>query len=223
MPVAESATKQWLESRSAEATRRMRENFEKVGEAAKKLKGAFETRAARTAKGGTVGTEWNAANFPDSAAMREYAAKHQENADAVAKATQATNTATSALSSLRGAANSAASSLNSLSAKIADWHPPMLPPAVAAPVPIAPHQKGGIAIRPHIGLIGEAGPEAIMPLDKAKPGLLGGSVTINAPITISGPVADSGNLAAVLSEHVHAIAREVQRILQIEYEQEAVV
>jgi hypothetical protein len=56
---------------------------------------------ARTAKGGTVGTEWATANFPDSPAMREYAAKHQENAAAVDKATAATNNAVPALESGR--------------------------------------------------------------------------------------------------------------------------
>jgi hypothetical protein len=75
------------------------------------------------------------------------------------------------------------------------------------------HAKGGIVLRPHVGLVGEARPEAIIPLDKAKPGMLGGSITINAPITISGAVTDQGNLAAILSEHAREIARQVKRAL----------
>ena len=48
-------------------------------------------------------------------------------------------------------------------------------------------------------------------------------VTVNAPITISGPVADSGNLAAILAEHARERARQVRRTLEIEYETEAIV
>jgi hypothetical protein len=66
------------------------------------------------------------------------------------------------------------------------------------------------------------GPEAIIPLSKTGGGLLGG-VTVNAPITISGPVVDSGNLAAILAEHARERARQVRRTLEIEYETEAVV
>ena len=86
-----------------------------------------------------------------------------------------------------------------------------------------PHQAGGIFTRPHVGLVGEAGPEAIIPLNKAKPRLLGGSITVNALITINGPVADQGNFAAILSEHSREIAEEVRRIFEIQAEQQAVV
>ena len=85
-----------------------------------------------------------------------------------------------------------------------------------------PHQAGGIFTRPHVGLVAEKGPEAIIPLSKTGGGLLGG-VTVNAPITISGPVADSGNLAAILAEHARERARQVRRTLEIEYETEAIV
>jgi hypothetical protein len=57
------------------------------------------------------------------------------------------------------------------------------------------------------------GPEGIIPLKKGGGGLLGG-VTVNAPITINGPVSDSGNLAAILSEHAREIARQVSRRLR---------
>jgi hypothetical protein len=66
-------------------------------------------------------------------------------------------------------------------------------------------------------LAAEKGPEAIIPLNK--PGGFGHSVTVNAPITINGPAAEHGDLSAILTEHARAIAREVQRILAIEYEQ----
>lgn len=39
------------------------------------------------------------------------------------------------------------------------------------------HAKGGIVTKPHIGMIGEAGPEAIIPLNKA--GMMGGITIIN--------------------------------------------
>jgi hypothetical protein len=38
---------------------------------------------------------------------------------------------------------------------------------------------------------------------------------INAPITMNGPVADQGNLTAILAEHARTIAREVQRVLGV--------
>jgi hypothetical protein len=48
-------------------------------------------------------------------------------------------------------------------------------------------------------------------------------MTVNAQITINGPVADQGNLTAILVEHAREIACQVKRALEIEYEQEAVV
>jgi hypothetical protein len=48
-------------------------------------------------------------------------------------------------------------------------------------------------------------------------------ITVNAPITINGPVADQGNLTEILDEHAREIARQVKRAFEIEYEQEAVV
>jgi|SRR6516162_3095774 hypothetical protein len=81
---------------------------------------------------------------------------------------------------------------------------------------------GRIFTRPHIGLVAEKGPEAIIPLNK--PGGFGlPSVTVNAPITINGAAAGHADLSAILAEHARAIAYEVQRVLQIEYEQAAVV
>jgi tape measure domain-containing protein len=175
---------------------------------------------ARTAKAGTVAGQYSLANFPDSPAMREYAQKHQENAQAVDKATAATNSASSALNRIPMPAGSVASSLNSLASKISSFQMPTLPAIPLAPV--APHQHGGIAIRPHVGLVGEAGPEAIIPLKKGGGGLLG-SVTVNAPIKINGAAGGGSDLGAILAEHARAIAREVQRVVAIEYENQAVV
>jgi hypothetical protein len=83
--------------------------------------------------------------------------------------------------------------------------------------------KGGIVTRPHVGLVGEAGPEAIIPLKKGGGGLLGG-ITVNAPISINGLAGGApSDLGAILAEHARTIAREVQRVLAIQFEQEAVV
>jgi len=174
---------------------------------------------ARTAKGGTVGTEYNVANFPDSPAMREYAEKHREASDAVSKTASAANTAAPALNRIPMAANSVASSLSTLASKISSFQMPSLPAIPLAP--IAPHQHGGIAIRPHVGLVGEAGPEAIIPLKKA--GAFGASITVNAPITVNGITGGQSDLGAILGEHAREIAREMQRVLTIEYENQAVV
>jgi len=125
-----------------------------------------------------------------------------------------------AIGQLESAVSAAASGVSAHEAAVAT-----LPKGPGAPVPSgppAPHAKGGIVIRPHVGLVGEAGPEAIIPLKKGGGGMLGG-VTVNAPITINGPVADQGNLAEILTEHAREIARQVKRALEIEYEQEAVV
>ena len=50
-----------------------------------------------------------------------------------------------------------------------------------------------------------------------------GGITVYAPITINGPVADQGNLTTILAEHAREIARQVKQVLAIEYEQDAVV
>ena len=101
---------------------------------------------------------------------------------------------------------------------------PTIPVPGPTPAP-TPHQHGGIVLRPHVGLVGEAGPEAIIPLGRAA-GVLGhmlGGVTVNAPITIGAEATEHANLSAILAEHAREIAREVQRVLQLEAEQAAVV
>jgi hypothetical protein len=56
-----------------------------------------------------------------------------------------------------------------------------------------------------------------------KAGGLGASSTVNAPITINGPASEHGNLSGILAEHARETARQVERVLQIEAEQAAVV
>jgi len=191
-------------------------------------------KKARAAKGGTVAGEANLANFPDSPAMREYAEKHRQASEAVSKTASAENNAAPALSNTSSAANAAASSLNSLSAKMAGWHPPMLPTGV--PPEVKPHALGGIFTTPHIGLIAERGPEAIIPLAKSigggllSGGLRGalgaglGALHINSSPTIhAGHGTDHAGLAGILEAHARDIAAQVLQILQMEMEQSAVV
>lgn len=49
---------------------------------------------------------------------------------------------------------------------------------------IAAHAEGGIVTRPHIGLVGEKGPEAIIPLDRMRS--LGGGLTVNINNSVPG-------------------------------------
>ena len=53
-------------------------------------------------------------------------------------------------------------------------------------IPVIPHADGGIVTSPHVGLVGEAGPEAIIPLDRV--GEFGFGKGINVNITINGDV-----------------------------------
>jgi hypothetical protein len=79
------------------------------------------------------------------------------------------------------AANSAAGSLNTLASKISSSQIPSIAVPRVTPAP-TPHQHGGIVLRPHVGLVGEAGPEAIIPIGNAG-GMLGkmlGGITVNA-------------------------------------------
>jgi hypothetical protein len=85
-------------------------------------------------------------------------------------------------------------------------------------------QGGTLDIRPPRGLF-------LLVADNISPyfgreyqsGTVRSSVTVNAAKRINGPTTGQTNLSAILAEHARIIAREVQRILQIEYEQEAVV
>jgi hypothetical protein len=129
------------------------------------------------------------------------------------KASESAQQIVSAFASLVGYSNQIAANMAAAAAA-----KPAIP---LAPAALIPHQHGGIAIRPHIGLVGEAGPEAIIPLKKA--GAFGATINISAPITINGPAGSQSDLGAYLAEHARTIAREVQRVLAIELENEAVV
>ena len=66
---------------------------------------------------------------------------------------------------------------------------PALPPGLqfgTGGLPFIPFANGGIVTGPTLGLVGEAGPEAIIPLDRA--GQLGGN-TINITVTSADPQA----------------------------------
>jgi len=73
-------------------------------------------------------------------------------------------------------------------------------------IPVIPHAAGGIVTRPHIGLVGEAGPEAIIPLNKA--GAIGGNVTV----VLQGPMflgneADARKLADIVGSELQRKSR----------------
>ena len=128
-----------------------------------------------------------------------------------------------AIGQLESAVSAAASGVSAHEAAIAN-----LPKGPGAPVPSAvpapsPHAAGGIVVRPHVGLVGEAGPEAIIPLKGNTGGLLG-SITVNSnPVIHIGPGTDPGGLREALREHAREIAEEVRRIFEIQAEQNAVV
>jgi hypothetical protein len=71
---------------------------------------------------------------------------------------------------------------------------------------------GGIVKRATMGLIGEAGPEAVIPLSKARG--LGHNITVTAPLTISGSAAS--DIVAAVRDHARLIAEEVGRVLENE-------
>jgi hypothetical protein len=129
-----------------------------------------------------------------------------------------------AIGQLEAAVSAAASGVSAHEAAIATLPKgpgAAVPSAVPAP---APHAAGGIVVRPHVGLIGEAGPEAIIPLKKGGGGGLLGSITVNSnPVIHIGPGAAPGDLREALREHAREIAAEVRRIFEIQAEQSAVV
>lgn len=128
----------------------------------------------------------------------------------------------SAIGALEGAVSAAASSTSAHEAAIAT-----LPKGPGAAVPSsvpAPHAAGGIFTSPHLGLVAEHGPEAIIPLGKGGSGGLLGSVTVHSsPVVHVGAGANPGDLRDALKEHARDIAEEVYRIFQIQMEQNAVV
>jgi hypothetical protein len=66
----------------------------------------------------------------------------------------------------------------------------------------APHAKGGIVTKPHIGLVGEAGPEAIIPLSKF--GMIGGVTVVNH---IQGTVTTQKELSSVIRNDIAQLMR----------------
>jgi hypothetical protein len=80
---------------------------------------------------------------------------------------------------------------------------------------------GGIVTRPTHALIGEAGPEAVIPLNKATPGLGSVNVTVNfGNITAGGAASDPRTM---FREFAETIAAEVHRVISDEHRRSAVV
>lgn len=69
---------------------------------------------------------------------------------------------------------------------------------------------GGFFTRPHIGLVAERGPEAVVPLSRGSG--LGHHVTINYSPTIQS--GGAGVLSQLLRNHAEEIANHVQRALE---------
>jgi hypothetical protein len=97
-------------------------------------------------------------------------------------------------------------------------------PAVSPPP--AKHAAGGIFVRPHLGLIAERGPEAIIPLGGRKGSLGGISFSVQSSPTIhlgAGAGTSIGDVETLLKEHARNIAEEVRRIFEIDSERAAAV
>ena len=62
---------------------------------------------------------------------------------------------------------------------------------------ISPFAKGGIVTKPTLGLVGEAGPEAIIPLSRA--GAMGSTININVTTGVGDPVAIGDEVVEVLT------------------------
>ena len=69
--------------------------------------------------------------------------------------------------------------------------------------------RGGIIKRPTLGLVGEAVPEAIIPLRGRS---LGHTINVSAPVTISGSA--QADVVAALRDHARLIAEDVGRVLE---------
>ena len=67
------------------------------------------------------------------------------------------------------------------------------------------HAKGGIVTRPHIGMVGEAGPEAIIPLNKAGRFGFGGGITIVN--NIQGSIMTEKDIAVVIRNNIAQLVR----------------
>ena len=83
--------------------------------------------------------------------------------------------------------------------------------------------RGGIVNRPTAGIVGEAGPEAVVPLRSGVAGALGVNLTMHfgaGAITIG---ADAGDPRTLFREFGEAIAREVEQAIAAEHRRSAVV
>lgn len=103
--------------------------------------------------------------------------------------------AESALNMARNAASSAGNAAVSS----------FLGPVGGAVLNAIPHAEGGIVTRAHVGLVGEAGPEAIIPLSKMRSMGFGGGQSIN--ITVNGDVTGE--------DLIERVGRELTRMVKL--------
>ena len=71
-------------------------------------------------------------------------------------------------------------------------------------------QHGGIITEPTLALIGEAGPEAVVPLDRAGGGF--GETVVNVTVQVDKALI---NTAENIDQFAHELARKIGRIIDI--------
>jgi hypothetical protein len=77
---------------------------------------------------------------------------------------------------------------------------------------VTPHADGGIVLSPHIGLVGEAGPEAIIPLSRAGNFGLGNAITVNITGNNISSSLDVRGIADAVSEEIVRVLRLNQKL-----------
>ena len=98
--------------------------------------------------------------------------------------------------------NLAIRGLNSINVSIPDWVPLIGGKSFGVNLPQIPMlANGGIVNRPTLAMIGEAGPEAVVPLSKG----FGGGMTIN--VTVQGSVTSERDLAVTIRDGIAQLMR----------------
>jgi len=101
-----------------------------------------------------------------------------------------------------GVVNLAIRGLNSINVDIPDWVPFIGGKSFGVNLPQIPMlANGGIVTRPTLAMIGEAGPEAVVPLGKG----FGGGMSIN--ITVQGSVTSERDLAITIRDGIAQLMR----------------
>jgi len=73
------------------------------------------------------------------------------------------------------------------------------------------HAAGGLVTRPHLAMVGEGGPELILPLSRA-----GGAITVNQTITVNGGGDPQATARAVATQSKDALKRALQELMRDE-------